>query len=222
MFMSKILPKAKVIAFILSFVIIAGIGLTYMLMSDFLLSNAAIWLLIASVCSFGSAICIILSSNYKEKPVTMYILIGVAILLTILFLVTIYSFAQMPLTNDKIIYNEDGTVKEKIMGVTSYIREFNKNGNGEGLPEMPKFLTVVEETKNDHNNVVKKNVCKETMFYIPIKYTGNTPLETLKASKTFNTERNFNTVVVLCKVFGYTALAVQAAYVALCVVVKEQ
>ena len=113
MLMSKILPKVKNIVFILSFVLIAGIGLTYMILSDFLLSNAAIWLLITTVFSIGSSACIILSANYKEKPVTMYILIGAAILCAILFIVTIYSFAQMPLSNDITVYNEDGTKYEK-------------------------------------------------------------------------------------------------------------
>lgn len=222
MFMSKILPKAKVIAFILSFVLIAGIGLAYMLVSDFLLSNASIWLLLTSVFSFGSAVCIILSSNYKEKPTTMYILLGVAILCAILFLVTIYCFAQMPLANDKIIYNEDGTVKEKIMGVNNYIRAFDKQQSGEGLPEMPNYLMVGTDISRINNTAVEKTVCKKTIFYVPIQYMGDTPLETLRESKTFNTERNFNIVVTLSKVFGYMAIAVQAIHIALCVVVKEQ
>lgn len=212
MLMSKILPKAKLIVFILSFALIAAIGLTYILLSDLWLANAATWLLISSLFSMGSAVCIILSANYKEKPVTMYILIGVAILCAILFIVTIYCFAQMPLWNDK-----DG-----VMGVNSYIRSFNKQESGEGLPEMPKYLVVKKDIVSVGNKPVEKTICEQSMFYVPILYTGNTPLETLRANKTFNTERNFNTVVVLCKVFGYLSVAVQAAYVALCVVVKEK
>ena len=222
MFMSKILPKAKVIAFILAFVLIAGVGLAYMLLSDFLLSNAAIWLLLASVCSFGSAACIILASNNKEKPTTMFVLLGVALLCAILFIVVICSFAQMPLWNDKIIYNEDGTVKEKIVGVNNYKRSFNRNGSGEGLPEMPKFLTVTTDITSVNNNVEERTVCKETMFYVPIQYTGDTSLETLRENKTFNTERNFNIIVNLCKALGYAAVAMQAIHIALCAVVKEQ
>lgn len=222
MLKSKILPVVKLIAFIASFVLIAGIGLAYMLLSDFLLSNAAAWLLITTVLSIGSAVCIILSASYKEKPVTMYILIGVAILCAILFIVTIYSFAQMPIYNDQVIYNEDGSVKETIMGVNSYKRQFNKNGTGEGLPEMPKFLIVTTEIQSIHNQAVEKTVCKESMFYVPILYTGNTPLETLRENKTYNTQRNFNMVVNLSKVFGYISVAVQAVYLTLCVVVKEQ
>lgn len=224
MFMSKILPKVKTIAFILAFVLIAGIGLAYMLLSDFLLSNAAIWLLITSIFSFGSAACIILSANYKEKPVTMYILIGVAILCAILFLVTIYVFAQMPLSNDITVYNEDGTINKEqtIMGVNNYILAFDKQGSGEGLPEMPKFLQVVTKTINVGSEVEERIVCEKTMFYVPIFHAGDTPLETLRADKKFNTQRNFNTVVVLSKVFGYMAVAVQAVYLTLCVVVKEK
>ena len=224
MLMSKILPKVKNIVFILSFVLIAGIGLTYMLLSDFLLSNAAIWLLITTVFSIGSAACIILSANYKEKPVTMYILIGAAILCAILFIVTIYSFAQMPLSNDITVYNEDGTINKEqtVMGVNNYIIAFDKQGSGEGLPEMPKFLQVVTKSIRVGSNVVEKTVCEKTMFYVPIFNAGDTPLETLRADKKFNTQRNFDIIVNLCKVFGYMSIAVQAVYLTLCVVVKEQ
>ena len=222
MLMSKILPKAKTIAFILAFVLIAGIGLAYMLLSDFLLKNAAIWLLITTIFSIGSAVCIILSANYKEQPTTMYILIGVAILCAILFIVTIYFFAEMPLYNNQVIYNEDGSVKETIMGASKYMQDFNTAGSGEGLPEMPKYLVVKTELTRINNQAVEKTVCKESIFYIRIEYTGNTPLETLRANKTFNTQRNFNIIVTLSKVFGYMAVAVQAVYLTLCVVVKEQ
>lgn len=212
MLMSKILPKAKTIAFILSFLLIAGIGLTYILLSDFLLANAATWLLIASIFSFGSAVCVILSASYKEKPVTMYILLAAAIICAILFIVTIYCFAQMPLWNDK-----DG-----VMGVNNFIRAFNKDSQSPTLPEVPKYLSITTETSFVNGKLIEKEVCKESMFYVRILNMGNTPLETLRENKTFNTERNFNTVVVLCKVFGYISVAVQAAYVALCVVVKEK
>ncbi len=218
MLMSKILPKAKTIIFFLSFGLIAAIGLTYILLSDFLLANAATWLLIASIFSFGSAVCVILSANYKEKPKTMYILLAVAIVCAILFIVTIYFFAQMPLWNDK-----DG-----VMGGQSYIRQFNKvqvsNADEPTLleTEMPKYLTITKQIVTENNKGVTKFVCEESMFYIRIQYTGNTSLETLRANKTYNTERNFNTVVVLCKVFGYISVAVQAAYIALCTVVKEK
>ena len=222
MLMSKILPKVKTIAFILAFVLIAGIGLVYMLLSDYLLKNAAIWLLITTIFSIGSAVCIILSANYKEQPTTMYILIGVAILCAILFLVTIYFFAQMPIYNDVVIFNEDGTVKETIMGVNSYTRAFDKQQSGEGLPEMPKYLMPATEIVREGNKAVERTVCKKTIFYVPIQHTGNTPLETLRASKTFNTVRNFNIIVTLSKVFGYMSVAVQAAYLTLCVVVKEK
>ncbi len=217
--LSKILPKAKTIAFILSFGLIAGIGLAYILLSDFLLSNAATWLLIASIFSIGSAVCVILSSSYKEKPKTMYILLAIALVCAILFVATIYFFAEMPLYNDK-----DG-----VMGTANYIRQFNKlqKSNAEdpvyveGV-DMPNYLTVVQETVTENNTAVTKYVCKESIFWIRIQYTGNTPVETLRENKTYNTERNFNAVVVWCKVFGYMAVAVQAAYIALCAVVKEK
>ena len=229
MLMSKILPKVKWVAFILSFVLIAGIGLAYMLLSDYLLSNAAIWLLITTILSIGSAVCIILSANYKEKPTTMYILIGVAILCAVLFLVTIYAFAQMPIYNDQVIYNEDGTVKEKISGTKSYMTTFKNTityGNGstsiEDLPEMPKFLAVKQKIESINNKATEVTVCEKTMFYVDIVHTGNTSLETLRENKTYNTVRNFNIIVTLSKVFGYMAVAVQAVYLTLCVVVKEQ
>ena len=152
----------------------------------------------------------------------MFVLLGVALLCAILFIVVICSFAQMPLWNDKIIYNEDGTVKEKIVGVNNYKRSFNRNGSGEGLPEMPKFLTVTTDITSVNNNVEERTVCKETMFYVPIQYTGDTSLETLRENKTFNTERNFNIIVNLCKALGYAAVAMQAIHIALCAVVKEQ
>ena len=227
MLKSKILPMVKLIAFIASFVLIAGIGLTYMLLSDFLLKNAAAWLLITTVLSIGSAVCIILSANYKEKPVTMYILIGVAILCAVLFIVTIYAFAQMPVYNDIVVYNEDGSVKEKISGTKSYMTKFtNTVTNGKGsiddLPEMPKYLIVKTEIKRINNKATEVTVCEKSMFFVEINDKGNVPLETLRANKEFNTVRNFNIIVNLCKVFGYMSIAVQAVYLTLCVVVKEQ
>ena len=227
MLKSKILPMVKLIAFIASFVLIAGIGLTYMLLSDFLLKNAAAWLLITTVLSIGSAVFIILSANYKEKPTTMYILIGVAILCAILFLVTIYFFAEMPVYNDIVIYNEDGSVKERISGVDSYLTKFRNtvtNGKGsiEDLPEMPKYLVVKQEVNRINNQRVEQTVCEGSMFFVEINDKTGTPLETLRQKKEFNTVRNFNIIVNLCKVFGYMSIAVQAAYLTLCVVVKEQ
>lgn len=227
MFMSKILPKVKTIAFILAFVLIAGIGLAYMLLSDFLLKNAAIWLLITTIFSIGSAVCIILSANYKEKPTTMYILIGVAILCAILFLVAIYFFAEMPVYNDIVIFNEDGTVKEKISGVDSYKTKFRNtvtNGKGsiEDLPEMPKYLVIKKEVNRIGNQAVEQTVCEASIFFVEINDKTGTPLETLRANKEYNTVRNFNIIVTLSKVFGYMAVAVQAVYLTLCVVVKEQ
>ena len=227
MLKSKILPMVKLIAFIASFVLIAGIGLTYMLLSDFLLKNAAAWLLITTVLSIGSAVCIILSANYKEKPTTMYILIGVAILCAILFLVTIYAFAQMPIYNDVVIYNEDGSVKEVIGGTKSYMTKFTNTvtygkGTIDDLPEMPKFLVVKQKIESIGNKATEVTVCEKSMFYVDINDKGNVPLETLRANKEFNTVRNFNIIVNLCKVFGYMSIAVQAVYLTLCVVVKEQ
>lgn len=186
--LTKILPKAKNILYYVAFLFPIAVGLLYIAITDMKLGNRAAWLFFAIVTTVGSGVCLAFSLSFREKPTKRYILLGAAIVLMILFLVTIYCFALMPLRAD----------------ADRYIRQF-KNATTpeeiEALGEMPKYLTIKTDVYTD------KQTCEYSMLYVVI---GDENID------------QFNSSVVLFKVLGYCAIALQALYTVSCVVIKEK
>ena len=74
-------------------------GLLYLILTDIGFGNTAEWLLGVSVFAFGSGICQLFSSNFKEKKTVLYILKAIAVVLAIVLVVFIYiSMANQPYT----------------------------------------------------------------------------------------------------------------------------
>ncbi len=67
-------------------------GLLYILLADIVINTQSLWLMIAILLSFGSAICAMVADNFKEKYKVMYTLKGVAIGLAVTFIVFLLTY----------------------------------------------------------------------------------------------------------------------------------
>ena len=67
-------------------------GLLYILLADIVINTQSLWLMIAILLSFGSAICAMVADNFKEKHKVMYTLKGVAIGLAVTFIVFLLTY----------------------------------------------------------------------------------------------------------------------------------
>jgi len=147
--LTKILPKAKNILYYVAFLFPIAVGLLYIAITDMKLGNRAAWLFFAIVTTIGSGVCLAFSLSFREKPTKRYILLGAAIVLMILFLVTIYCFAQMPMQSD----------------VIDYITEFTNAKTPEAieaLGEMPKYLNIKTDVYTG------EQTCVHSMLYVVV------------------------------------------------------
>lgn len=90
-------------------------GLIYLLFTDLTFSNTAPWLLGASILAFGSGICGFFSANFKEKKVTMFILKGVSLVLSVGLIV----FMCVSKTNTPFIEIPAGKVFDKALSIVN-------------------------------------------------------------------------------------------------------
>ena len=91
-------------------------GVAYLFMSDLSFKNTAEWLIIATLLSLGGAILFILSANYGEKPIAMYLLKGFGLLLSVGFVLYIHLFMAM---NEYYLSQLDAFIKKGIAGEKS-------------------------------------------------------------------------------------------------------
>ena len=147
--LTKILPKAKNILYYVAFLFPIAVGLLYIAITDMKLGNRAAWLFFAIVTTVGSGVCLAFSLSFREKPTKRYILLGAAIVLMILFLVTIYCFAQMPMQAD----------------ADRYMRQYRSAKTPEAieaLGEMPKYLKI------STNINTGEKTCEPSMLYMVV------------------------------------------------------
>ena len=67
-------------------------GLFYLLVTDLYLLNSSQWLFYGAVCAFGSGIACLLSEGLRHKKNWFYVVKGIAIVVTILFIVVIFAY----------------------------------------------------------------------------------------------------------------------------------
>jgi len=80
-------------------------GLLYVLLADIVINTQSLWLMIAIVFAFGSAVCEMISDNYREKKKIMYTLKGIAMGLAlcfigILLMIMLISFSPAKITDE--------------------------------------------------------------------------------------------------------------------------
>lgn len=98
------MPKtlSKNITFIIGVIAMFVAGVLYILMSDLIFGNTSTWLIIATLLSFGGAISFFFSNNFVEKPVVMYVLKALGLLLSIGFVIFIHLFQTTSFFVEKI------------------------------------------------------------------------------------------------------------------------
>lgn len=86
----KLLKLLKTIFFYVGNLAVIAAGLLYLVLTDLKFGNTAEWLLLVSILAFGSGICGLFSANFKEKRLTMLILKGAAVALSIGLIIIIF------------------------------------------------------------------------------------------------------------------------------------
>ena len=79
-------PLIKNISFFVGVGLVFFSGLLYILLADIVINTQSLWLMIAILFSFGSAICSVISEKFRGNNKTMYTLKGVAIGLAVCFI----------------------------------------------------------------------------------------------------------------------------------------
>lgn len=91
-------PLLKTIVFLIGVIGMFVAGLFYILAGDMLLTIQSLWLMVAIVLSFGSAICAFVSGSFKERKKIMYILKSIALGLAVAFIVFIIIYLTISIS----------------------------------------------------------------------------------------------------------------------------
>lgn len=91
---NKVLEKARLITFIVAASLIAVVGIFFLVLSDLGLKNTATWLMFSVLLSFGSAFACFFSEIRKDKPVLVYALKVLGLLLMIGFIIYLIQFGN--------------------------------------------------------------------------------------------------------------------------------
>lgn len=82
----------KKITLIVGGLLIIGIGLLYILITDLYLKNTANWLFLSIFTAFGSGACIFLSESIRHKPIIYYIIKGLGIVFVVAFVIIVLQY----------------------------------------------------------------------------------------------------------------------------------
>ena len=91
---NKVLEKTKLISYIVGASLAAVAGIYFLVISDLGLKNKATWLMISVLLSFGSSIAFFFSETRRDKPILVFFLKGVGLLLAVGFLIYLFKFEQ--------------------------------------------------------------------------------------------------------------------------------
>ncbi|MCM1289937.1 MAG: hypothetical protein NC132_03800 [Corallococcus sp.] len=103
---------SKLITFLIGVISMFLAGVLYMIMSDLSFGNTSVWLIIATLLSFGGAICFFFSNNFLEKPVVMYVMRGIGLALSVGFVIFLHCFHNTEYFVGKI----EGFINEGLKG----------------------------------------------------------------------------------------------------------
>lgn len=79
--------------------LIFATGMLYILLTDIYLPVKSAWLLIASIFSIGSAVCMLLSTNVQDERVKFIVMKSIAVALAIGFIVVVSLYLNTALTS---------------------------------------------------------------------------------------------------------------------------
>ena len=85
-------PIFKTISFLIGGILILVVGLLFVLITDLYMSNTSGWLFLSIIFSFGGGILFLLSDNFKHKRGLSLILKSASILISIGFVIYMFSF----------------------------------------------------------------------------------------------------------------------------------
>lgn len=82
----------KNITFLIGAISMFAAGLIYMIMSDLSFGNTSVWLIIATVLSFGGALIFFFANSFAEKPALMYFMKILGLVLSVGFVAFLHYF----------------------------------------------------------------------------------------------------------------------------------
>ena len=91
---NKVLEKTRFITFIVSATLIAIVGIFFLVLSDLGLKNTATWLMVSVLLTFGSSIACFFSEARKDKPILVYALKAIGLLLMVGFVIYLVKFEK--------------------------------------------------------------------------------------------------------------------------------
>lgn len=105
-------PLIKNITFYVGMGLIFAAGIIYVLLADIVVNTQSLWIMLAMLLSFGSAICGVLAENFKERRTKMIVLKSVAVGLAVLFIAFLLMYMLISISPDPGIRDGAGSFEK--------------------------------------------------------------------------------------------------------------
>lgn len=125
-FINKIMDRTLLnkLTFFIGGILIFATGMLYVLLTDLYLPVRAAWLLIGSVLSIGSAVCMLLSSNLQEERTKLIVVKSIAVALAACFIAFLFIYMNAALTST--VSERSDEYKNNVFALAAIFKDADK------------------------------------------------------------------------------------------------